>query len=247
MQIDIVTLFPQMFTALDSGITGRALTKKILQLQYWNPRDYSKDKHHSVDDRPYGGGPGMVMLVQPLQDTLEDIKKTNTGKIIHLTPQGQPLTQTKVKELSAHNQLILISGRYEGIDERFINTAIDEEISIGDYVLSGGELAAMVIIDAIIRLLPGALGHEQSAQQDSFMQGILDCPHYTKPEIFDGQKVPDVLLSGNHKKIARWRLKQALGRTYLRRPDLLKECDLTANEQELLEEFINEQKEVSYE
>ncbi len=240
MQIDVITIFPEMFAALDCGITGRALEKDLVQLQCWNPRDYTKDKHRCVDDRPYGGGPGMVMLAQPLVDTIQAVRKHNSGKVIHLTPQGEPLTQDKVKQL-AQQDIILVSGRYEGIDERVMEI-VDEELSIGDYVLSGGELAAMVVIDSCIRLLPGALGHEDSAEQDSFMQGILDCPHYTRPEFFNGQKVPDVLLNGNHEKIARWRLKQALGKTLERRPDLLQKIQLTEDVQKLVQEYINEQK-----
>jgi tRNA (guanine37-N1)-methyltransferase len=247
MRFDIITLFPEMFAALNYGITGRAINKDILQLHYWNPRDYTQDKQRRIDDRPYGGGPGMVMLAQPLHDTIYAIKKTNPGKLIHLTPQGKLLQQYQINTLAQQDNLIFLAGRYEGIDARIITAAVDAELSIGDYVLSGGELAAMVVIDAIARLLPGALGHEDSALQDSFMQALLDCPHYTRPKIFNGQKVPNVLLSGNHEQIARWRLQQALGRTYLRRPDLLKKRKLTADEQQLLTEFINEQKEVSHE
>jgi tRNA (guanine37-N1)-methyltransferase len=240
----IVTLFPEMFTALNYGITGRAIKKKLITLKYYNPRDFSKDKHRHVDDKPYGGGPGMVMLAQPLYDAIEKAKifcRSKT-KVIYLTPQGQLLDQTKAKLLAREKNLILLAGRYEGIDERVIETKVDEELSIGNYVLSGGELAAMVMIDAIVRLLPGALGDEDSAKQDSFMQSLLDYPQYTKPKIFNGQKVPNVLLSGNHKRIAYWRLKQALGRTYLRRPNLLKKRHLTKDEENLLSEFINEQK-----
>jgi len=240
----IVTLFPEMFTALNYSITGRAIEKNLITLKYYNPRDFSKDKHRRVDDKPYGGGPGMVMLAEPLCDAIEKAKtfchcKT---KVIYLTPQGRLLDQTKAKLLAREKNLILLTGRYEGIDERVINSEVDEELSIGDYVLSGGELAAMVMIDTIVRLLPSALGDEDSAQQDSFMQGLLDYPHYTKPKIFNGQKVPNVLLSGDHKRIAYWRLKQALGRTYLRRPDLLKKRRFTEDEQNLLNEFINERK-----
>ncbi len=241
MRIDVITIFPEMFAALDCGITGRALENDLLQLQCWNPRDYTEDKHRRVDDRPYGGGPGMLMLAQPLVDTVQAVKKHNNGKVIHLTPQGKLLTQNKIKQLAQEN-LILLSGRYEGIDERIVEAVVDEELSVGDYVLSGGELPAMVVIDACVRLLPGALGHEDSAEQDSFMHGLLDCPHYTRPETFNGQKVPDVLLNGNHEKIARWRLKQALGRTLLRRPDLLQKSQLTEVEQKLVQEFLNEQK-----
>ncbi len=224
IKFNIITLFPKMFTALDYGITRRAIEKKLINLKYFNPRDYSKNKHRRVDDRPYGGGPGMVMMAEPLCDAIDAAKP---GLIIHLTPQGKLLDQDKIKSLANVGArcavpLILVAGRYEGIDERVIQSKIDEEISIGDYVLSGGELAAMVIIDAITRLLPGALGHKDSAKQDSFMDGLLDYPHYTRPEVFNGQKVPNVLLSGNHKQVAEWRLKEALKRTRLRRPDLFK-------------------------
>jgi tRNA (guanine37-N1)-methyltransferase len=230
MNINIITLFPEMFNALNYGVIGRAIEKKIINLKYFNPRDYTHDKHRRVDDRPYGGGPGMVMMAQPLQDAILAAKRQCTGTTpraltIHLTPQGKLLDQNKIKSLIGARPLILVAGRYEGIDERVIESQIDEEISIGDYVLSGGELAAMVMIDAIARLLPGVLGHEDSAQQDSFMDDLLDYPHYTRPEVFNGQKVPNVLLSGNHKQIENWRFKKALERTRLRRPDLLKKRD----------------------
>jgi tRNA (guanine37-N1)-methyltransferase len=241
MNIGIVTLFPDMFAALSCGITGRAITQKLLTLNFWNPRDYTSDKHRTVDDRPYGGGPGMVMLVQPLRDAVRNARNTLThAKVIHLSPQGKLLTQQHVQTLAKQEQLILVAGRYEGIDERIISNEVDEEWSIGDYVLSGGELAAMVMIDAITRLLPGALGHHASAQQDSFTNGLLDYPHYTRPEEIDGLRVPEILLSGDHQAIARWRLKQALGRTWLRRPDLLQSLSLSTHEQNLLAEFINE-------
>lgn len=245
MRFDVITLFPEMFAALDHSITGRALNKDLLQIKYWNPRDYTKNKHHQVDDRPYGGGPGMVIMTQPLHDTIMAAKQSdnNSAKVIHLSPQGKLLNQSNMRELATQPRLILVTGRYEGIDERIVQTDIDEEWSIGDYILSGGELAAMVMIDAITRLLPGSLGHEASAEQDSFSKNLLDYPHYTRPEGFNGQNVPKVLLSGNHENIARWRLKQALGRTFLRRPDLLRKHPLTKYEQELLTEFINEQKE----
>jgi len=239
MQIGIITLFPEMFQALSYGITGRAIEKKLLTLNYWNPRDYTLDSHRSVDDRPYGGGPGMVMMMPPLRDAIRAAKqKIASARVIHLSPQGKRLTQGDVEKFLTQQQLILVAGRYEGIDERLLETAIDEEWSIGDYVLSGGELPAMVLIDAITRLLPGALGDEESAKQDSFAAGLLDHPHYTRPETIDGQRVPGVLTSGNHKAIERWRLKQALGRTWLRRPDLLAERNLSQEEQKLLKEFI---------
>jgi tRNA (guanine37-N1)-methyltransferase len=241
MQIGIISLFPEMFAALKYGITGRALEKGLLSLDYWNPRSYTKDRHQTVDDRPYGGGPGMVMLAAPLNAAIQAAKeKLDHAKVIQLSPQGQVLTQAGLKKLLAHPQIILVSGRYEGIDERLTQLAIDEQWSIGDYVLSGGELATMVMIDALTRLIPGALGHEDSAQQDSFATGLLDYPHYTRPEKFAGICVPEVLLSGDHKAIAKWRLKQALGRTWQLRPDLLEHYPLNEQEQVLLTEFIRE-------
>ena len=243
MRIDVVTLFPQMFEAVSQyGITRRAQEQGIVELETWNPREYTHDKHRTVDDRPYGGGPGMLMKVQPLRDALYDAKTAAGGKahVVYLSPQGRPLTQQGVKELAAREHLVLIAGRYEGVDERFIEAEVDEEWSIGDYVLSGGELGAMVIIDTVTRLLPGALGHEDSAEQDSFSEGLLDCPHYTRPEVFEGKTVPAVLLSGDHQAIARWREKQSLGRTWLRRPDLLAAMELNDSQQLLLQEFIHE-------
>ncbi len=238
-----------MFDALTcGGITSRAIDNGLLELGLWNPRDYTHDRHRTVDDRPYGGGPGMVMRVAPLQAALTAAKQSLTqkgitaGQVIYLTPQGRRLDQSAVKELAQRPGFILISGRYEGIDERFLQTEVDEEWSIGDFVLSGGELAAMVTIDAVARMLPGVLGHEQSAEQDSFMNGLLDYPHYTRPESIDGLMVPDVLLSGDHAAIAKWRLKQALGKTWLKRPDLLGNIELDPQQQELLAEFIAEYK-----
>lgn len=242
MQIGIVTLFPEMFQALNCGITGRAIENQLVKLNFWNPRDYTQDIHHTVDDRPYGGGPGMVMQVQPIRDALRAAKQSlPNAKKIYLSPQGKLLTQTALQQLLALPSLIFLAGRYEGIDERLIEMEIDEEWSIGDYILSGGELAAMVCIDALIRLQPGALGDEESAQQDSFMNGLLDHPHYTRPNDIDGMLVPGVLTSGDHQAIARWRLKQALGRTWQRRPELLVQKELTAEQQVLLKEFISEQ------
>lgn len=243
MRIDVVTLFPPMFDAVSQyGITRRAVEQGIVELETWNPREYTHDKHRTVDDRPYGGGPGMLMKVQPLRDALHDAKGTGEDKahVVYLSPQGRPLTQQGAKELATHEHLVLIAGRYEGVDERFIEAEVDEEWSIGDYVLSGGELGAMVIIDTVTRLLPGALGHEDSAEQDSFSEGLLDCPHYTRPEVFEGKTVPAVLLSGDHQAIARWREKQSLGRTWLRRPDLLAAMELSDEQQDLLQEFIHE-------
>ncbi len=245
MHVGVISLFPEMFAALHAGITGRAIENTLIRLSYWNPRDYATDKYRTVDDRPYGGGPGMVMKYEPLVQAIQAAKSAtgSNTRVIHLSPQGTALTQEKVMQLKNESSLILISGRYEGIDERLIETEVDEEISIGDYVLSGGELAAMVIIDAITRQLPGALGDEASAEQDSFMQGLLDCPHYTRPENIVGLGVPDPLLGGNHAQIATWRLKQSLGRTWLRRPDLLAKQALTREQEILLNEFINEFKE----
>lgn len=243
MKIGVVTLFPEMFDAvIDYGITSRAIEQKLVSVQCWNPRTYTHDRHHTVDDRPYGGGPGMVMKVEPLRDAIRAARaELPAAKVIYLSPQGRPLDQRGVVELAAREQLILVAGRYEGIDERLIGTEIDEEWSIGDYVLSGGELAAMVLIDAVTRLVPGALGHELSAQQDSFAEGLLDCPHYTRPEVYEGRRVPEVLLSGNHELIRRWRLQQAVGRTWLRRPELLKDLVPNQERDRLLAEFIAQQ------
>ena len=240
MKIALVTLFPEMLKAIsESGISSRAVKQGLIELACWSPRDFALDKHRSVDDRPYGGGPGMLMMVQPLRDAILAAKDwTGEGsKVIYLSPQGQVFNQKAAADMALGSNLVLVAGRYEGIDERLIQTLIDEEWSIGDYVLSGGELAAMVMMDAIIRLLPGALGHEQSAEQDSFTEGLLDCPHYTRPEDLDGLRVPDVLLSGNHAQIRRWRLKQSLGRTWQRRPDLLQVINLNEEQQALLTEY----------
>jgi tRNA (guanine37-N1)-methyltransferase len=243
MRIDVVTLFPQMFQVLsDYGITGRAVNRGILDMTTWNPRDYAPDRHQTVDDRPYGGGPGMVMMVQPLRDAIREARAMADGatRVIYLSPQGRKLDQHGLAELAKQPNLLLVCGRYEGVDERVIAAEVDEEWSIGDYVLSGGELAAMVMIDGITRLLPGALGHEESAVQDSFVQGLLDHPQFTRPEEIEGISVPEVLLSGDHQAIARWRYKQALGRTWLRRPDLLEGLDLNSEQEALLAEFIRE-------
>lgn len=243
MRIDIVSLFPEMMQALNYGIPHRAQQKNLLQLELWNPRDFTHDRHRNVDDRPYGGGPGMVMLFEPLKETIDAVKLATTtpAPVIYLSPQGSVLNQASIQKLSEQPRLILLSGRYEGIDERLLQTEVDAEYSIGDYVLSGGELPAMVLIDAISRLIPGVLGDAESAQQDSFSHGLLDCPHFTRPEIVAGLAVPPVLLSGDHKAITRWRLKQALGRTLQRRPDLLEKTQLTPLEQILLDEFLSEQ------
>ena len=249
MHIEVVTLFPEMFSALsDHGVTGRAIQNGLVQLGTINPRDYTDDRHNTVDARPYGGGPGMVMLVEPLRAAIREAKKAlgehgPKAKVIYLSPQGRKLDQAGLQDLAKREEIILLCGRYEGIDERLIASEVDEEWSIGDYVISGGELAAMVLIDGITRLVPGALGHEDSAEQDSFMNGLLDTPHYTRPEVLDGVAVPDVLLSGHHKNIERWRLKQALGRTWLRRPDMLEKLTLTQAQEDLLAEYIREYEE----
>lgn len=243
MWIGVISLFPEMFRAItDYGVTGRAVKNGLLTIEYWNPRDFAHDKHKTVDDRPYGGGPGMLMMVQPLSDAIHAAKASagEDTKVIYLSPQGRKLDQKGVCELSITDKLILICGRYEGIDERLIQTEIDEEWSVGDYVLSGGELPAMTVIDAIARFIPGVLHHESSAEEDSFANGLLDCPHYTRPEVLDDMAVPDVLMSGHHEEIRRWRLKQSLGRTWLRREDLLNNLALTEEAQQLLMEFKQE-------
>ena len=244
MWAGVVTLFPEMFTALTGhGVTGRAVKRGQLTVEFSNPREHAHDRHRTVDDRPFGGGPGMLMKVEPLLEAIEAIreKAPSTPRVIYLSPQGQPLTQKRVVELAELDSVVLLCGRYEGIDERIIEMCVDEEVSIGDYVLSGGELGAMVLLDAVTRLIPGVLGHADSAVEDSFSEGWLDCPHYTRPEEFAGQRVPEVLLSGNHALIRRWRLKQSLGRTWLRRPELLEELTLSKEQQQLLAEFIREQ------
>jgi len=243
MRFDVITLFPEMVEQVTlNGVIGRAQKADVFSLNCWNPRDYAENKHRSVDDRPYGGGPGMLMTVQPLQDTLEAVKaKTKPNKVVYLSPQGKAINQALMIEASQLESLTLICGRYEGIDQRFLDAHVDEEWSLGDFVVSGGELAAMVCIDAMVRFLPGALGSELSAQQDSFSDGLLDCPHYTRPEQYQGQGVPAVLLNGNHKDIEAWRLKQALGQTWLKRPDLLEHKVLTETQQRLLQDFIDEQ------
>ncbi|MDW3096368.1 MAG: tRNA (guanosine(37)-N1)-methyltransferase TrmD [Gammaproteobacteria bacterium] len=247
MRIDVITLFPELVsTMLDHGVVGRALRAKQVDLELTNPRDFADDANNRVDDRPYGGGPGMVLQYAPLSKALEHVKSqldsSVKARVVYLSPQGQRLNQTAVRRLSQSENLVLMCGRYEGIDERFIEANIDEELSIGDYVISGGELAAMVLIDAMVRTLPGVLGDDQSAEQESFEHGLLDCPHYTRPESIDGSKVPEELLSGDHSKIATWRLKQALGRTYLRRPDMIEQQHLSDQEQQLLKEYLVEVK-----
>ena len=242
MRIDVITLFPEMVRDCAShGIQGRAIEHGLLQLQTWNPRDYTEDKHRGVDDRPYGGGPGMVMQVQPLRAAIRAARETGaTAPVIYLSPQGQRFDQRKAQQLAGLQGMILVAGRYEGVDERFIDLEVDEELSAGDYVLSGGELPALTVMDAVTRLLPGALGDADSAQEDSFMDGLLDYPHYTRPEKIDGLQVPAELIGGNHADIRRWRAKQALGRSWQRRPDLLEALQLDEQQQRLLNEFINE-------
>ncbi|MCL6415860.1 tRNA (guanosine(37)-N1)-methyltransferase TrmD [Aestuariirhabdus sp. Z084] len=243
MWFGVVSLFPEMFKAVtEQGITGRAVKQGLVEVDLWNPRDFTCDRHQTVDDRPYGGGPGMLMKVQPLRDAIHAAKAAagTEARVIYLSPQGRKLDQAGVMELASHKRLVLVAGRYEGIDERVVETEIDEEWSIGDFVLSGGELAAMTLIDAVSRFVPGTLGHEDSAQEDSFSTGLLDCPHYTRPPEIEGKKVPDVLLSGNHQLIRRWRLKQSLTRTWLRRPDLLQGLELDAEQQQLLDEVIRD-------
>ncbi|MBB3101675.1 tRNA (guanosine(37)-N1)-methyltransferase TrmD [Azomonas macrocytogenes] len=243
MRIEVITLFPEMFAAIrEYGISSRAIKQGLLRLTCWNPRSYTDDRHQTVDDRPFGGGPGMVMKIKPLEDALAEARQAagDAAKVIYLSPQGRRLEQAGVRELATENALILIAGRYEGIDERFIEAHVDEEWSVGDYVLSGGELPAMVLIDAVTRLLPGALGHVDSAEEDSFSDGLLDCPHYTRPEVYADKRVPEVLLSGNHEHIRRWRLQQSLGRTWERRADLLDCRSLSGEEQKLLAEYIRQ-------
>ena len=243
MWFGVVTLFPEMIQALTGqGVSGRAVKQEKVSVTCWNPRDYAYDNYQTVDDRPYGGGPGMLMKIQPLKDAIHAAKAAagEGAKVIYMSPQGRKLDQEGVLELAQHDKLILVAGRYEGIDERLIEAKVDEEWSVGDFVLSGGELPAMTLMDAVIRLVPGVLGHELSAQQDSFMDGLLDCPHYTRPEVYEGEAVPEVLLSGNHEKIRQWRLKQALGRTWQRRPDLLAELELTTEQRKLLTEYLDE-------
>jgi tRNA (guanine37-N1)-methyltransferase len=244
VQFDVITLFPEMFDALtESGITRRARDERRYQLICWNPRDYARDAYRTVDDRPYGGGPGMVMMPEPLSRAIESAleRQRSAGvarpRVVHLAPSGVPLTHARVAALAREPGLVLFGGRYEGVDQRVIDRLADEEISIGDYVLSGGELAAMVLMDAIIRQLPGALHDAASAAQESFADGLLEAPHYTRPEDWNGARVPAVLLSGDHAAIDRWRLAQALGRTWQRRPDLLARRALSASEEQLLAEF----------
>jgi tRNA (guanine37-N1)-methyltransferase len=247
IRFDCVSLFPEMFQAVTgSGITRRALELGLWSLKLWNPRDFTTDNYRTVDDRPYGGGPGMVMLAEPLEKAVAAARAEGAGqaRVIHLSPQGRPLDEQRVaalvQEMQGNMRLVLLCSRYEGVDERFVARSVDEEISLGDYVISGGELAAMVLMDAVVRRLPGALGDAQSSEQESFAAGLLDCPQYTRPENYAGEQVPAVLLSGHHAQIGRWRLKQSLGRTWQRRPELLERRGMTAEESRLLDEFKQE-------
>jgi len=241
MWFGIITLFPDMFQALQSGVSGRALKENILSLQFWSPRTYATDKHQSVDDKPYGGGPGMVMMAEPLQAAITAARAAapSPPTVIYLSPQGRRFDQSAAERLVTLQSVIFVSGRYEGIDERIISSEIDEEWSIGDYILTGGELAAMVMIDAASRMLPGVVGDDQSVAQDSLTTGLLKYPQYTRPETFAGQSVPAVLMSGHHAEIKKWRMQQSLGRTWVRRPDLLEKRTLSKDEQTLLDEFID--------
>jgi tRNA (guanine37-N1)-methyltransferase len=250
MQLSVVTLFPEMFAAItDWGISGRAVKQGLVSLDFYNPRDYTTDKHRTVDDKPFGGGPGMLMKTEPLiaaihaakcgSNKQEQENKRDT-KVIYLSPQGRHVTNQDIVDLASLESLALVCGRYQGIDNRVIDSEIDEELSLGDFVISGGELAAMALIDAMIRFQPGALGDDDSAQQDSFSNGLLHCPEYTRPKEFAGKEVPEVLLSGNHAAIDRWRLKQSLGATWIKRPDLIDRSKLSQDQQEILDQFINE-------
>lgn len=250
MHLDVVTLFPEMFEALTgSGITQRARSNGHYELVLWNPRDFSNNAYRSVDDRPYGGGPGMVMMAEPLAKALRAARQRQVScgvrrtRTVYLSPQGKPLTQQVVEQLGKYEGLVLLAGRYEGVDERLLDAEIEEQISIGDYVLSGGELPAMVLMDALIRRIPGVLNDAESVHQDSFAKGWLDCPQYTRPEVYESDSVPAVLLSGHHAQITRWRMKQSLGRTWRRRPDLLANLPLSAEQLVLLEEYKLESKE----
>lgn len=248
MNIHVISLFPAMFDGvMEQGVVGRAVKQGKVQFAVTNPRDFTTDKHRTVDDRPYGGGPGMLMMTEPLAEAIRYAEtrmslETPSEPVykVYLSPQGRRLNHQVVKELAGKPNLLFVAGRYEGIDERVIESEIDDEISLGDFVLSGGEIAAMAVIDAVVRMQPGVLGHEDSVSEDSFAEGLLDHPHYTRPEVFEGQQVPPILLSGDHENIRRWRLKQSLGRTWLRRKDLLDDIQLNDEQQKLLQEFIEE-------
>lgn len=240
MRFDVISLFPDYFRqCLQVGVVGRAFERGLASLHIWNPRDFTHDNYRRIDERPFGGGPGMVMMADPLMATLNAIKSADAGSVhcIYLSPQGRPFNQAKARELAARPRIALLAGRYEGVDQRFLDDAVDEEVSLGDFVLSGGELPAAMLVDAVVRLLDGALNDAESATQDSFENGLLDCPHYTRSEILGNERVPAVLLSGNHAQIARWRRMQSLGQTWLKRPDLLDEAALSRADAALLAEF----------
>lgn len=243
LHLGVISLIPEIFSSLQYGVTGRAIEQGLAKIDHWNPRDWASRPYRQVDDKPYGGGPGMVMMYEPVREAIaHGLQQMPANcKTIYLSPQGRVIQQEDLNQIAEKEQsLLFLAGRYEGIDERIIAHHVDEEWSLGDFVLSGGELAAMVFIDALVRLLPGSLGHQASAQQDSFMNGLLDCPHYTRPAIIDGAKVPEVLLGGNHRDIERWRRKQSLGKTWLKRPDLLEKCELNDLDKQLLVEFKRE-------
>ena len=243
MQISVISLFPEMVNAVAQyGVVGRAIDNGIVSLQCVNPREFTQDAHRTVDDRPYGGGPGMVMKFAPMSAAISKARESMPAdtRVVCMSPQGKPFDQAAAQRLAGLSGVILLAGRYEGLDERLIEAMVDEEISLGDYVLSGGEIAAMAVIDATVRLLPGVLGDDESASQDSFSDGLLDHPHYTRPEEIDGRAVPEALLSGDHERIRRWRLKQALGRSYMRRPDLVEESELDVEQKKLLAEYLKE-------
>ncbi len=245
MHISVISLFPEMVSTIaEYGVVGRARERELVALRIENPRDHTDDVHRTVDDRPYGGGPGMVMTFEPLAKAVLAARAASPkgSPVVYLSPQGRVFDQDKAQRLAALPGMILLAGRYEGIDERLIEAHVDEELSLGDFVLSGGEVAAMAVVDAVVRLLPDVLGDDASAAQDSFMEGLPDCPHYTRPELVEGRSVPEVLMSGDHAKIARWRMKQSLGRSYLRRPDLLDKLELNDEQRELLDEFLKEQR-----
>ena len=245
MHFDVITLFPEMVSTIaDFGVVGRARRNGLVALDCENPRDHTSDVHRTVDDRPYGGGPGMVMKYEPLAGAIAAARSRapEGSPVVYLSPQGRVFDQAMATRYASLPGVILLAGRYEGVDERLIEAHVDEELSLGDFVLSGGEIAAMAVVDAVVRLLPGVLGDDESAVQDSFVEGLLDCPHYTRPEEIDGRRTPDVLLSGDHAEIARWRLKQALGRTYERRPDLIEKLELTDEQRALLDDFLKEQR-----
>ena len=245
MQMQVVTLFPDMvLTIAEYGVVGRAAKRGLISLECQNPRDFTVDARRTIDDRPYGGGPGMVMMYEPSAAAIASAKDhlPAGSPVLYLSPQGAVFDQATAQRLAGLPGLVLLAGRYEGIDERLIESQVDEELSLGDFVLSGGEIAAMVVIDAVARLLPGVLGDAASASQDSFMDGLLDYPHYTRPEETDGRRVPEVLLSGDHARIAKWRYQQALGRSFQRRPDLVEKLELNDEQQKLLDEYLEEQR-----